>query len=152
MVLYNQSSISRLPHYLTVQFVRFFWKRREDGSAGVKTKILKKVAFPLQLDMFEFCSEDLQKSLKVHSHFGLHRTSQCGFVFIHHACFAQVHRDAKIKIEEEALGLAKKAKTENSSAMEVDVPAVKSSNPSGRYELVALVTHQVSFSSSWYFC
>jgi hypothetical protein len=34
------------------------------------------VAFPLQLDMFEFCSEDLQKSLKVHSHFGLHRTSQ----------------------------------------------------------------------------
>lgn len=61
----TKSAISRLPHYLTVQFVRFFWKRRDDGAAGVKAKILKKITFPISLDMYDFCADDLKKSLKV---------------------------------------------------------------------------------------
>jgi len=54
---YSKSSrISRLPSYLTVQFVRFFWK----SEKGIKTKILRKVKFPLELDVTDFCTEELK--------------------------------------------------------------------------------------------
>lgn len=39
--------ITKLPSVLTVQFVRFFWKR----STNRKSKILRKVQFPFQLDL-----------------------------------------------------------------------------------------------------
>ncbi|CAM6099251.1 unnamed protein product [Calypogeia fissa] len=55
----KESLISRLPFYLTVQFVRFFWKR-ESG----KGKILRKVDYPLVLDVLEFCTDELKEKLK----------------------------------------------------------------------------------------
>lgn len=57
---YTKSSrVSRLPKYLTVHFVRFFWKR----EAGKKAKIMRKVTFPAELDAVEFCTETLRKQL-----------------------------------------------------------------------------------------
>lgn len=53
------STISRLPAYLTIQFVRFFYKEK----GGVNAKILKEIKFPLQLDVFELCSPELQQKL-----------------------------------------------------------------------------------------
>lgn len=53
------SKISRLPQYLTVHFVRFFWKR----DTQKKAKILRKVTFPLELDILEFCTDDLRSKL-----------------------------------------------------------------------------------------
>lgn len=53
------SRISRLPKYLTVHFVRFFWRR----DIRKKTKIMKKVTFPAELDVVEFCTETLRKQL-----------------------------------------------------------------------------------------
>lgn len=59
-VTYTKSSkISRLPQYLTVQFVRFFWRR----DTQKKAKILRKVTFPKELDILEFCTEDLKSKL-----------------------------------------------------------------------------------------
>lgn len=55
----KRSQISRLPKYLTVQFVRFFWKR----EAQKKAKILRKVTFPAELDVVEFCTDDLKQKL-----------------------------------------------------------------------------------------
>jgi ubiquitin carboxyl-terminal hydrolase 14 len=58
--LYTKTSrISRLPKYLTVHFVRFFWKR----EAGKKAKIMRKVTFTSELDVVEFCTEKLRKQL-----------------------------------------------------------------------------------------
>ncbi|KAH8878903.1 cysteine proteinase [Thozetella sp. PMI_491] len=51
--------ISRLPKYLTVHFVRFFWKREQQKKA----KILRKVTFPEELDVVEFCTDGLKKAL-----------------------------------------------------------------------------------------
>ncbi|UYV72716.1 USP14 [Cordylochernes scorpioides] len=51
--------ISRLPAYLTVQFVRFYFKEKE----SINAKILKDVKFPLMLDVFDLCSEELQQKL-----------------------------------------------------------------------------------------
>lgn len=58
--IYTKTSrISRLPKYLTVHFVRFFWKR----DVQKKAKVLRKVTFPEELDIVEFCTEDLRKKL-----------------------------------------------------------------------------------------
>jgi ubiquitin carboxyl-terminal hydrolase 14 len=56
------SYISRLPKYLTVHFVRFGWKERA-GDSGIKTKIMRKVTFPHELDMVEFCTNELRDKL-----------------------------------------------------------------------------------------
>jgi ubiquitin carboxyl-terminal hydrolase 14 len=58
--IYTKTSrIARLPKYLTVHFVRFFWKR----EAGKKAKIMRKVTFPHELDAVEFCTEELKSML-----------------------------------------------------------------------------------------
>ncbi|KAI0995734.1 Ubiquitin carboxyl-terminal hydrolase 6 [Podosphaera aphanis] len=55
----KKSQISRLPKYLTIHFVRFFWKR----DVQKKAKIMRKVTFPDELDIVEFCTEELQRAL-----------------------------------------------------------------------------------------
>lgn len=55
----KKSKISRLPKYLTVHFIRFFWKR----EAQKKAKIMRKVTFPDELDVVEFCTDELRKLL-----------------------------------------------------------------------------------------
>uniref|UniRef100_A0A6B2L454 Ubiquitin carboxyl-terminal hydrolase n=1 Tax=Arcella intermedia TaxID=1963864 RepID=A0A6B2L454_9EUKA len=55
----KKSSISKLPYYLTVQFVRFFWKK----TAEKKTKITKPIDFPMVLDLYKYCTPDLQAKL-----------------------------------------------------------------------------------------
>lgn len=58
--VYSKSSkINRLPAYLTIQFVRFFYK--EKGS--INAKILKDIKFPLEFDAFELCTAELQEKL-----------------------------------------------------------------------------------------
>lgn len=58
--------IARLPPVLVIQFGRFYWKETPDSQdhAGVKCKVMKPVAFSGTLDIYEFCSEKVQKILK----------------------------------------------------------------------------------------
>lgn len=51
--------IARLPKYLTVHFVRFYWKR----EIRKKAKILRKVSFQQELDAVEFCTDELKQAL-----------------------------------------------------------------------------------------
>ena len=62
----RKQRISKLPPILTIQFGRFFWKETPDSQdhAGVKCKVMKPVAFNGMLDIYDFCSEKLQKVLK----------------------------------------------------------------------------------------
>lgn len=55
----KESHIQKLPQYLTIQFVRFFWKR----ESNQKAKILRKVGYPLVLDVLDFCTEELKEKL-----------------------------------------------------------------------------------------
>merc|ERR1712141_690701 len=52
-------TVCRLPGYLTVQMMRFQYKQKD----AVNAKILKDIKFPLILDVFDMCSEDLQQKL-----------------------------------------------------------------------------------------
>lgn len=55
----RKHKIARLPKYLTVHFVRFFWKR----DAQKKAKIMRKVSFSHELDVVEFCTDELKSKL-----------------------------------------------------------------------------------------
>ncbi|KAF1348654.1 ubiquitin carboxyl-terminal hydrolase [Delphinella strobiligena] len=55
----KRSRISRLPKYMPVHFVRFFWRK----DTQKKAKIMRKVTFPAELDAVEFCTDELKKQL-----------------------------------------------------------------------------------------
>mmetsp|Transcript_17776 Transcript_17776/g.38722 ORF Transcript_17776/g.38722 Transcript_17776/m.38722 type:complete len:552 (+) Transcript_17776:288-1943(+) len=57
--------IARLPPIVTVQFGRFYWKATPESQdhAGVKCKIMKPVTFQPILDVYEFCTAEIQKVL-----------------------------------------------------------------------------------------
>jgi len=56
----GSSKITRLPPYLTTQLVRFFYKT----DVGQKAKVLRKVSFPMTLDVHDWCSDELKKALE----------------------------------------------------------------------------------------
>lgn len=53
------NKITGLPKYLSVQMVRFFWKQ----DKNIKSKMLKKVAYPTDFDLLEFCDSKLKRDL-----------------------------------------------------------------------------------------
>lgn len=55
----KDSTITRLPKYLAVSFVRFYWK----ASIRKKAKILRKVKFPFEFDAVELCAPELKEKL-----------------------------------------------------------------------------------------
>ncbi|MEW5311044.1 MAG: hypothetical protein WDW38_002790 [Sanguina aurantia] len=55
----GSSLITALPPYLTVQLMRFFYR----VDTQQKAKILRKVAFPMELDVYDFCSTELKAQL-----------------------------------------------------------------------------------------
>jgi len=60
MANYTRTSrISRLPKYAPVHLIRFFWRK----DTGKKAKILRKVTFQHEIDLLEFCTDDLRKKL-----------------------------------------------------------------------------------------
>ena len=70
-VFTKKTELSKLPSYLMVQFVRFYWKKESatSGTKAGKAKILKAVAFPKVLDLYSICSPELKKSLDVGKEF-----------------------------------------------------------------------------------
>eukprot|EP01130_Rhizamoeba_saxonica_P016315 TRINITY_DN7523_c0_g2_i1.p1 TRINITY_DN7523_c0_g2~~TRINITY_DN7523_c0_g2_i1.p1 ORF type:complete len:450 (+),score=106.38 TRINITY_DN7523_c0_g2_i1:59-1351(+) len=53
------SKFKELPYYLTVQFVRFFWKKKDN----VRAKITKPIDFPFEIDLYNYCTDDLKESM-----------------------------------------------------------------------------------------
>ncbi|GAA6071081.1 ubiquitin carboxyl-terminal hydrolase 14 [Tachysurus ichikawai] len=127
--LYTKSSkISRLPAYLTVQMVRFYYKERE----SVNAKVLKDVKFPLMLDVYEMCTPELQeKMVPVRSKF-------------------KEMEDRKLEEQQQKINkkieAPKKVKYEDFS-----FPNDLGSNNSGYYDLQAVLTHQGRSSSSGHY-
>ncbi|KAL8136997.1 hypothetical protein V2J09_002998 [Rumex salicifolius] len=128
-VYIKESRINGLPRYLTVQFVRFFWKR----ESNQKAKILRKVDYPLELDVYDLCSDDLKNQLNTPR---------------------QLLRDEEGK----KLGLKSKSSEPNVSDVKMSEAEGSSSGagqssaptsqeekqlrPTGVYDLVAVLTHK----------
>lgn len=128
----KKSKLSRLPAYLTVQFVRFYFKEKD----AINAKILKDVKFPLNLDVFDLCSEELQQKLM---------PVRAKFKEIEDK---KVEEAANRKKEggKEPMDVDKKTRLEPFS-----FPDDVGSNNSGYYELTAVLTHQGRSSSSGHY-
>eukprot|EP00177_Eucheuma_denticulatum_P007061 GFKZ01012848.1.p1 GENE.GFKZ01012848.1~~GFKZ01012848.1.p1 ORF type:complete len:475 (-),score=79.72 GFKZ01012848.1:1170-2594(-) len=107
------AKMDKIPPFLIVQFVRFFWKPAE----RVKAKILRNVSFPIQFDVYDFCTEELQEKLKVK------------------------RDEAKAKADQSIAdgGQSSTAEGEEEMADAVDEELVAET---GNYELQAVLTHQ----------
>lgn len=65
-VFKKTSKVNKLPSYLCIQFVRFYWKKESNvgGTKAGKAKILRSVMYPRVMDLFNFCSDSLKETLK----------------------------------------------------------------------------------------
>lgn len=129
--IYNKTSkISRLPAYLTVQFVRFYFKEKE----SINAKILKDVKFPLDLDVFELCSPELQERL---------------------APIRAKFKELDDKAVEESTSATKNRGDNKKNIKTRKMPywfeTDVGSNNSGYYRLQAVLTHQGRSSSSGHY-
>jgi ubiquitin carboxyl-terminal hydrolase 14 len=124
------SKISRLPAYLTVQFVRFFYKRGENRES-VNAKILKDIKFTMTLDLNELCTDELQQKLVP-------------------------MRNLNKQIEDrKAIEMAKPPGAKDNEVQTTKHPYSFSDDPgssnSGLYELQAVLTHKGRSSSSGHY-
>ncbi|CAH0550579.1 unnamed protein product [Brassicogethes aeneus] len=126
------SKISRLPAYLTVQFVRFYFKEKE----AINAKILKDVKFPMDFDAFDLCSEELQEKLT---------PMRSKYKDLEDALVEHSDKDKSKKIGDGAV--ASKDKTYAPYWFEDDL----GSNNSGYYTLQAVLTHRGRSSSSGHY-
>ncbi|CAL1269093.1 unnamed protein product [Larinioides sclopetarius] len=126
------SKISRLPTYLTIQMVRFFFKEKE----SINAKILKDVKFSLDLDMFELCTEELQAKLT---------PMREKFKIIEDKKVEEAQK-AKL-VPQEPPQKSDKKKKAYPYWFEDDI----GSNNSGYYELKAVLTHKGRSSSSGHY-
>ena len=116
--------ISRLPQYLTVQFMRFFWKKENisTGSKAGKAKILKSILYSKNLDLYDFCNKQTQELL-------------------------DLGRAIEIKMKKNEMDVVDKEK-EAKEKMQVDP---LNCVPTGRYSLIAVLTHQGRSSESGHY-
>ncbi|KAF7457439.1 Ubiquitin carboxyl-terminal hydrolase family protein [Cryptosporidium felis] len=61
------SEIDSLPPYLLVHLVRFEWKKSSEiaRTEATRAKVCRKIEFSKNLDIYEFCSEELRKILNI---------------------------------------------------------------------------------------
>uniref|UniRef100_A0A0K0DUJ9 Ubiquitin carboxyl-terminal hydrolase n=1 Tax=Strongyloides stercoralis TaxID=6248 RepID=A0A0K0DUJ9_STRER len=119
----KKTLISRLPAYVTIQLVRFFYK--EKGQ--INAKILKDVKFPMVLDLHELCTPELKKKLDP--------------------------MRAAFKAEDDASAIRKKDEIGNLKFEKVryDFEDDIGSNNSGLYELKAVVTHKGRYANGGHY-
>jgi ubiquitin carboxyl-terminal hydrolase 14 len=57
--------VNKLPSYLCIQFVRFYWKKESNvgGTKAGRAKILRSVMYPKVFDLYNHCTDELKKSL-----------------------------------------------------------------------------------------
>jgi len=82
----REIKINRLPRYLCIQYVRFYWKTRtptaHDPSTGTACKMKRRVQFTDQLDLFKFCNDEVKKNIFSFSLFYIYPVAEfCRIVF-----------------------------------------------------------------------
>ncbi|XP_031552451.1 ubiquitin carboxyl-terminal hydrolase 14-like [Actinia tenebrosa] len=136
------SKLSRLPAYLPIQLVRFYFKEKE----AVNAKILKDVKFPLMLDVYDMCTEELQQKLTpIRSKFKEMEDRKLEEV----RNLKEKSNGGKTDEKVEAMEVDKKKTT--TTIEPYSFPDDIGSNNSGYYDLIAVLTHQGRSSSSGHY-
>eukprot|EP00873_Tetraselmis_striata_P024754 jgi/Tetstr1/445018/TSEL_032826.t1 len=113
----GKSAVSSLPPFLNVQMVRFYYK----VDVQQKAKILRKVTFPTTLDLYDRCTEQMQKEL-------------------------EGPREALKQAEDAKIAAKKAPKPAEGADVEMteaeSSAAVDQGRPTGKYSLQAVLTHK----------
>ena len=135
-VFEGHSSISKLPEYLTTQLVRFYYK----ADIRAKAKILRAVTFPVTLDVYEFCTDELKVELEPARKLKLKREDDEA---------VQRLAEKKASLEEKKdEGEAKEGEDAAMSEATTSEPATTEVDPlegtrfTGFYDLTAVLTHK----------
>jgi len=139
----RKSLIARLPAYLSVQFVRFYYKEKENVNA----KVLKDIKFPLRLDVYDMCTEALQKRLAPKRDL-LNAQEEAEALRVKKAKLAA--KDVKAG-DNASLPSGQAAVDETPEVEPFSFPDDPGSCDSGLYELQAVLTHQGRSSSSGHY-
>ncbi|XP_050285737.1 ubiquitin carboxyl-terminal hydrolase 7-like [Quercus robur] len=131
----KESHINGLPRYLTVQFVRFFWKR----ESNQKAKILRKVDYPLELDIYDLCSDDLRKKLEAPRK--ILRDEEGKKLGLKASEKSSGSKDNDVKMSD-AEGSSNRSGEPSIATSEEGVPSDSGTQMTGIYDLVAVLTHK----------
>ncbi|XP_075666415.1 ubiquitin carboxyl-terminal hydrolase 7-like isoform X2 [Castanea sativa] len=131
----KESRINGLPRYLTVQFVRFFWKR----ESNQKAKILRKVDYPLELDIYDLCSDDLRKKLEAPRK--ILRDEEGKKLGLKASEKSSGSKDNDVKMSD-AEGSSNRSGEPSIATSEEGVPSDSGTQMTGIYDLVAVLTHK----------
>jgi len=140
----RKQRIARLPPVIVVQFGRFYWKAtpQSQDHAGVKCKVMKPVAFNGDLDVYDFCTDEVQKVLKTARDKALKEEEERIEAKLRGEDVKM--EDAKVEVpneDDEAAAL----QAALAMSMEATEPPVGPGLPhefQGIYELFAVVTHK----------
>lgn len=126
--------ISRLPGYLTVNFMRFQFK----GKEGINAKVLKDIKFPINFDAYDLCTPALQEKLTP--------------MRLRYKEIEDAHLEQMAVVKDKAATAAAASDPKGATKREPfwfedDV----GSNNSGYYTLRAVLTHQGRTSSSGHY-
>ena len=144
-------SITSLPKYLTIHFVRFFWKR----ETKKKSKILRKVQFPFQLDVTDLLDESVKEEMiKARgSIYKVEKENDEERVTFKKSkpSDTMTTRDQYTKQREELAKLKKKWLDNYNKALPEGFSQDSGKNPSPLYELSAIIAHQGSSADSGHY-
>ncbi|KAK8618777.1 hypothetical protein V6N13_132757 [Hibiscus sabdariffa] len=134
-IYFKESRINGLPRYLTIQFVRFFWKR----ESNQKAKILRKVDYPLELDVYDLCSDELRKRLEGPRQ--VLRDEEGKKLGLKANEKSSSSKDGDVKMTD-AEGSSNAGGESSAATSQEGVPAGKETRLTGVYDLVAVLTHK----------
>lgn len=116
------STVVRLPQYVAINFIRFYYKQDKNVSA----KILKDVKFPEDLDLWDVCDDSLKEKLKPQRE----KLKEIA------------DKEMEIISKKKRMGVKKIEKLKYSKFEDNFFPDDIGSNSTGWYNLKAVLTHQ----------
>lgn len=148
-----QKEIIKLPKYLTVQYVRFFWKK----SSGKKSKILRKVVFPFQLDVTDLLESNYQQE-KINIREKLRLVDKEKEEKTRDSKKRKIDNESNIIMTPREESETKKALEESERQYWLDefkknfpTDLQQGENPSSVYNLMGVITHQGANSESGHY-
>lgn len=144
--------ITHLPKYLVVHFMRFYWKR----DTQKKSKILRKVQFPFELDLADFLDDSIKQE-KISNRDIIRKLEKDNSDMVRE--FKKSKKDTALnpleqQEEERMKVLSIKTKffddLRNSLPSNVDLDST-TENPSSIYDLTAVVSHSGASADSGHY-
>ncbi|KZO97578.1 cysteine proteinase [Calocera viscosa TUFC12733] len=144
----EKSRVSRLPEYLTVHMVRFYWRR----DISKKAKIMRKVKFPFDFDATELATPELAKRLQpIQGRIREIEKERDERRKVRRKTKDSADGSVKKEEAEKEHAVRKEEKEELEKLVDTDLQTDIGASLTGLYELVALVTHKGASADSGHY-